>query len=581
MIRFKFTLILFFLSVTLLVSHGQNKIHFKHIGIKEGLPKNKIFKIIQEKDGFIWIGTDMGLFRFDGYDFMHMQEIPDLGIFDLAIENDSLLWVGARGGLYALNLNNYDVIEYKHNPNKSNSLISNQIETLFLDSKKQLWIGTKEGLSVLDPNRSVFTHYFHTSKDSTSISHNIVRSITEDANGKIWVGTYNGLNTFNALNKRFRRVAIAPAPKGMPQNDLILDLKTYSLMPDFIFAGTIKGVFKIQIDTKNYHRYHDENDRTKCPSHNAIKSVGDFHKGYIPIGTDYGFNLLSPFDGTFKSFFYCPKKPESISNNVIWCSFVDQSGVLWIGTNNGINLISNKHGNFEKNHLLDTYIDISDYDISCFEENKEYLWIGSNNGIAAFHKKTGKIKEYSSVYNPGAKVNDLIIDSEGILWGATNQGLYKLPKGEDVFLKFVQNSHDLNISSNYINSIIETADKSIWIATGGGGINRILRSKNNAGEWVEDNMVYYNNKSETHRLPFNSINIISSNCDSIIWIGSYTTGLVRYNYLTDEHRHFTEYNTNGALPSNNIRDIDIVGDSVFVCTSNGLAFFHNNTHYHI
>jgi signal transduction histidine kinase/ligand-binding sensor domain-containing protein/DNA-binding response OmpR family regulator len=571
----KHLLFSFFIILPLFIN-GQVNIFFQHLGIHEGLPKHKIIAIEQDKNGFIWIGTHEGLFRFDGYSFQQPHPVPNRNISSLALDNDSLLWVGTGNGLYCLNLQDYSHTLYKREEELKNTICDNNIRTLFLDSHNKLWIGTKKGLSILNPHRTAFNNYYLSASDSTSLSNNIVRSVTEDVAGNIWIGTYDGLNLYNPIQRNFQRIKLIPTTKGKPQNDLILALKTFTFMPEYIIAGTNRGLLRVNINNKQCIPYYDRTDISKSPSNNIIKTIGDFYNGYIPIGTDFGFNLFSPFDGTYKHYLYDPNNTRSISNNEVWCTFIDDAGILWLGTNNGINIIDDKRNKFNVNHPYGNQIELSGYSISCFEESENHLWMGTNNGIVSLNKRNNKVTEYSTGLESNAKINHLFIDSENTLWGATSEGLYKLKEGATNFETLVYKKSKPGLSTGYPHGIAETKDKSIWIGIAGGGINRIIRSQNEIGEWVEDSIIYYSNKSKQNYIPFSDVKSILVQNDSILWISSFGSGLLKYNYINNTFKLFNEKSTGGSIIKT-----ELLADRLLVCTSNGMVYIKNDSVKHI
>lgn len=163
-------LVLFLLSVRV---HPQKPdITFRHLSIEDGLSQISVESIVQDHAGFMWIGTEDGLNRYDGYNFK----------------------------------------VYKHDPEDPNSISNNDIWCLYVDRKGILWIGTfSGGLNRFDPKNETFTRYFHISSDSTSISSNLVRAICEDHLGNIWVGTRDsGINILDPENRVFKNIRHDP-----------------------------------------------------------------------------------------------------------------------------------------------------------------------------------------------------------------------------------------------------------------------------------------------------------------------------------------------------------------------------------
>src|SRR5690606_38250139 len=162
-----FLAVLFLIKCSVVV-HAQLSAGVKYIHnltSYDGLSQNTVNAIHQDRDGFIWIGTDEGLNRFDSYSFRI----------------------------------------FRHSPADSNSINDNFIKKIFEDSRNNLWIGTASGLSFYDSETETFRNYVYQDNDSTSINYGGLMDIVEDNDGNIWVGNYSGLSRLNPKTDKFTR----------------------------------------------------------------------------------------------------------------------------------------------------------------------------------------------------------------------------------------------------------------------------------------------------------------------------------------------------------------------------------------
>ncbi|MCB0293426.1 MAG: histidine kinase, partial [Calditrichaeota bacterium] len=127
-------------------------IRFDRISIEDGLSQSTIYAILQDRQGFMWFGTQDGLNKFDGYRFT----------------------------------------VYKNDPDDLTTIADNFIRAIYEDHDGNLWIGTNGGLNRFDPNTETFTRFQHDPNDPHSLSDDIVRAIYEDEAGVMWLGTGNG-----------------------------------------------------------------------------------------------------------------------------------------------------------------------------------------------------------------------------------------------------------------------------------------------------------------------------------------------------------------------------------------------------
>jgi len=187
----------------------QQSIPFIRLSLEQGLSQAAIRSIAQDHIGYLWIGTQEGLNRYDGYDFTsYMPDaseaaslLQDEWIETLLVGHDGVLWVGTKQkGLVRINLENRSLQHFQHDPEDSLSLSSNRIWDLHQDSDGVLWIGTDDGLNRLDVGETLFQRISF--KPSQSLDSESVRvtSIDQNAAGYLWVGTDgDGLITSTAF----------------------------------------------------------------------------------------------------------------------------------------------------------------------------------------------------------------------------------------------------------------------------------------------------------------------------------------------------------------------------------------------
>jgi ligand-binding sensor domain-containing protein len=197
---FELYLIIFFVTTPNTFSQ---KISFQRLSTENGLSNNLIYDIIQDKYGFLWIATDDGLNRYDGYEFKIFRNNPsdsnslsDNSVWSLAEDNAGRLWIGTKSGW----LNCYDPIKEKFFRYFIPSEITkeNTITAIFVDDENKVWIATyRSGLYLFIPAAGELKNWKSNPFDSTTLSYNYVSSLVADKAGNLWIGTYNGLCRFN------------------------------------------------------------------------------------------------------------------------------------------------------------------------------------------------------------------------------------------------------------------------------------------------------------------------------------------------------------------------------------------------
>lgn len=497
---------------------------------EQGLPQNSVNSLIQTKEGYLWLGTQEGIVRFDGarflvFDKKHTGNMRSNYIWSIVEDNDSTLWVGTNGG----GLIHIQGTKFTHY-SAQDGLPSDIIQTLYMDSKRNLWIGTSN-IGLVRMSNGTFTTF----SAKEGLTNNSVQSIFEDRQGTLWIGTSGG-----GLGKLLNgRVTMITANDGLGDNHVlsILQDKDGSLL-----AGTNAGLMKMrdgkfipyttrQGAIRNIVMTMLE-DRAGCLwlgtagaglmrikqgavetfnvkeglSDGFVRSLLEDKEGNLWVGT-YGGGLTRFQDAKFTRF----TRAEGLSNNfvlsicedhkgAVWMgtydgglnrlkngvfkSFTtndglpmntissvleDHAGTLWIGTHGG-GLVQMRDGKLKKYGTKDGLS--NDFILSLYEDRQHNLWVGTTRGL---NQRVGeKFKTYKT--REGQNFDGVVAlfqTSDGSFWiGTSGEGLTKLKDG-----KFSNYTTREGLSSNFVLSLFEDRDSSLWIGTDGGGLNRLENGK--------------------------------------------------------------------------------------------------------
>lgn len=231
---------------------------FDQIFLQQGLSQSIVKCICQDKNGFMYFGTEDGLNIYDGYEFKILRHDKDNvnslsynDINTLLVDHNGIIWIGTfNAGLNNYNPSNFNFNRFRHNPKNNKSLSQNNINVIFEDRSGSIWIGTDNGLNKIITDTisktSYFLNFFNDPKDITTLSDNTVLSINQDKKGNLWIGTNSGLNKIDHQNLSSNRI-------------------------EFI-------------------RFLFEPKNNSSLSNNTVRSIYEDSKGIIWIGTDNGLN---------------------------------------------------------------------------------------------------------------------------------------------------------------------------------------------------------------------------------------------------------------------------------------------------
>ncbi|HZS57000.1 MAG TPA: two-component regulator propeller domain-containing protein [Bryobacteraceae bacterium] len=491
---------------------------------ESGLPHSSVTAIAQTPDGYLWLGTEEGLARFDGVRFttFDTHNTPSLNtnqISALLVDSKRRLWIGTEGGGLTL-LSGGRFTTYSSNGGLSNDAIL----SLYEDQKGVLWIGTDGGglrcfhngsfsrcgvQSVLrrgaifsiagaaDGSLWLGTHdglahlakgiaELYTQKDG--LPDDYIKSVYIDRSGGVWAGT-NGGGLSHFVNGRFVNYTIRD---GLASNAI---WSIYEDTDRTLWIATIDGGLSRFRDGK----FSNYAEKDGLPF-NRVFSFFEDREGDFWIGTG-GAGLVRLKSGVFTSV----TRREGLSDDVVLPVFEDRQGAIWLGTN-GRGLDRLKDGQITnystRNGLLDNLV------FSLAEDREGSLWIATRRGLDRL--KNGKFTVFNA--NSGLP-SDIVLclyeDRQGVLWAGSRGGLSRL---DGTHFKTYTIADGL--TNDYVTSIQEDHYGALWIGTGGGGLNKLQSG-------------HFSVYSTKQGLSSDTIRALSEDTDGTLWIGTSGGGLDR------------------------------------------------------
>lgn len=535
--------------------------YFRKYQVENGLSNNATICSLQDRKGFLWFGTKDGLNRFDGYTFKIFRSDPDdstsIGnnfIHSLFEDNKGILWVGTENGLYK-----YDAPKECFNLIKSTDV--GRIRDIKMDGEGNLWfiLGfTLFKYKEQSNNLTLFATdlYFETT------------SICTSADGKLWASNSAGeICKYNASNNTFSRYTMFQHSKK-PVSKWIE--KIYCTSNNSILVGTSnQGAKLFDINTLTYDDILTYNkDRTEI----FARNFAEISKSEYWIATETGIFI---YNTNTRSEINLQKKtqdPYSISDNAVYSISKDKEGGIWVSTYfGGINYYPKQHTPFKKYFPRTEENSISGNVVrEIHQDNDGNLWIGTEDaGLNKLNTSTGIFTHYLPGNKNGisyTNIHGLLVDGNQLWIGTFEHGLDVMNiKTGRVIKHFGLDPGENALKSNFIYCISKLPAGDIILGTTRGAYS--FNKKN----------------SNFSLLPGMPLNIwytcLKMDSDSILWAGSYGTGITFFNTKTRKGGNFRyEANNKNSVSSDRVNAIFEDSDkNLWFATEGGLCRFNRTS----
>jgi signal transduction histidine kinase/ligand-binding sensor domain-containing protein/CheY-like chemotaxis protein/HPt (histidine-containing phosphotransfer) domain-containing protein len=455
-----------------------------HLTTADGLPAGGVRTILQDSRGFMWLGTEDGLVRYDGqrlvryaYSPEAKRGLPGNFIRQIVEGPHHNLWVAIKsGGIARWNRSSNDFTVFRHEPHDPNSIASDEVRALSVDAGGRVWIGTTDaGLDVLDPRSHRIEHLRHDPANPASLASDHVTTLALDREGNLWVGTDKGLDELAAGQQAFRHFRpVAGDPQSLSGSFVtqVLEDRTGSL-----WIGTFDGgLDRMDHDGRVVQVFrHDPHDPGSLAS-NDVHALLEDREGHFWVGTSAGLDLLDRATGTIVHYQHEHADPDSLRDSFIMSLYQDSSGLVWIGTSTGgvdrwdprSAQLGARRPDWLDGRFVTAFADAPD----------GRVWIASmGGGLVQYDPDTGQKVDLQSITGKrtnldSGRVLALREDRRGVLWiGTMDQGIATLDHHDKLSWLPVKRGDPHALSAAGIIAIFEARNGEIWVGTYGGGVN--------------------------------------------------------------------------------------------------------------
>lgn len=618
-------------AVTLLTTaglYGSVDNHaFKRLSVEHGLSQSTVLAGMQDSSGFIWIGTNDGLNRYDGRSFEIFKRSEDgAGLKDnwitaLLEARDGRIWIGTYGPHLSIFDPRTGTFEHADLSFVTQSGYSQNIITCLVEMPGgEIWAGTQDGIVIADPQtlmgrmlhfgnegeaddraRSSVTdmlvgrdgmvwiglsgggvvrfgreqmsfRFFREQSEENpnfQLTSNAVTALTLDADGNIWVGTDGaGINRITADGSRVLRYP--PTPGGLEAvtiNDM--------LMADDgrLWIAGDEGGLQIYSDGLVMRERGNSLDPLGLGDDQILNLWKD-QSGLVWVGTyGAGAHVLKPILPGFRNYRTTPGTGNSISEGMITSFARDDSGRLWVGTHaKGLDIIHMDETIENKQHQPNVSGSLSHNFVKhIYNDRRGVIWVAGMRGLNRYLPADDRFRLYQhDPDDPRSISNDLVQyvfeDSQERFWVATYGGLNVMDRERGRFSQLMHSgSNPQSISSDQINVVVEDAEGVLWIGTEL-GLNRMAEM----GVFEP----FEHMPDDPNSLPHNSVMAVLPDDQGGVWVGTYGGGLAHLN----QEGAFQSFGVAQGLANDSVYCIlrDDFGD-LWISTNAGISRFNPQT----
>jgi ligand-binding sensor domain-containing protein/signal transduction histidine kinase len=566
---FRAALVVLIAFPTCLFSQGL-PLDFETLTVEDGLPQNSVTALLQDRKGFIWVGTQDGLARYDGYEFKvyrHERNNPNSlshnFVWDITEDADGILWITTLGnGLTRFDPTTEEFTQYLYDDTSNGGLSHwNTFSTLKKDSI--LLIGTNESLDILNlETQKIRTLYPGLELGEDSLTSLIRAMVSLPGSEYVWLSTTLGLTRLDLRTDSFEYFRKSPFGS---QVDL-RHIRTMEIFDSNLFIATSTHILKVNleagIDTILYTSSEIESDRT-------LRFHG-FHRGeygYDFLWSNYGFLWVNRARKSFEHFNYHADHPGSLSHDYVIDFLEADDGTIWAGTRNGLSTIRYYDAGFERyGKSENSQFSLKGKGVKSFVDKDSLIWIATSEGVEILNRKTGEFHHIHDFSEDRIPPNSnyllcMIEDEEGIVWaGSRGGGLIRIEESSNG--QYAIHSGILNgLSIQYILD----DDSLLWLGSSGHGLLKYSKREG----LLKNHPHTGNNDGPSH--PY--VYYLLSDTEENFWLGTPTGGLNLFHPDSGRFNHLTEaLSGDSALSGNTILAIFQDDDhQIWIGTTTGLS----------
>lgn len=545
-------------SVAYFVRGQEYPVGFQSYYSKDGLSSNTIFAMCRDSFGFLWLGTEDGLNRFDGANYKVYRHDPDVEgtlkvnhVTALCEDHQGRLWIGTNGG----GLSYYDrttdkIIHYDRAPD--GRWLSTAITSIFVDSNGYLWVSSYGALFII--NGKDKDSRINASYDTVinRVQGRVSHRVFEDSRQRMWIAVDNMVHVFNTELNEAGSYPISTLATGGGSDNLITGIIEDAA--NRIWVGSLDGLYVLENGGLQFKRFQSSGNLAG----DRIYALANDHKGGLWIGTDSGLDIMNVSNFSVETFKPDGRNPNSISHQSIRSMLVDAHGIYWVGTfQGGLNKYDTNLSQFNlkdirtaNGHGLNTRM------ITSFLADRNNILVGTDGGgVHLYDRAKDELRLLDLTASRDHLGHDLTIlaleqKNDKQFWiGTYKDGLFYYDRVTQKSVRYGVGNGDDQLNNSDIFCLKQDFQGDLWIGTNGGGINVLRATDGTIKKYTRHTTVGDGGPEPSS----NFIRAFEEDRQRDMWIGTYGSGVCVYRRATNT---FSFYNkTSHNLPSNYVLSV--------------------------
>jgi diguanylate cyclase (GGDEF)-like protein/PAS domain S-box-containing protein len=518
-------------------------LRFERLGIEQGLPQESVTAMLQDGHGFLWLGTQAGLVRYDGYrvityraDSADPQALADNWVTALHVDAQGRLWVGSRGGLQRFDaaLGRFERIDLGNGSERGPG--SRHVRAIVAgpagSGGRELWIGTAAGLHRLEPASGRVQSWHRDPARTDGLPGEQAIALCWDAAGGLWIGSESGLARLDPRSGRIERFRLDSEQAPEARRNAVSALRLGRDGRLWIGTGAGLEVWTLGAGAPVRRRFGAADGFLA----GEVETVLVDREGRVWIGSrTAGLFRWDEQARRFIGYRHADGDAHSLADDHVYSLFQDSSGTLWAGTwSNGASRVDLASGGFEIHAGFERQPGARDGDkiYAIAEDAEGLLWLGSvGGGLHRYDPRTFALRTYrhdpdDPASLPHDTVRSVHRDARGRLWVGTHRGLARLDPASGRFQ--LQWRMESEPELEQVRRIASTSDGVLWLGTSGG----LVRHDPGSGE----TRVYRHDPEATGSLSYGWVTALHIDRRGRLWIGT-QTGLDRLTADGEQFEH--------------------------------------------